>query len=279
VVSEEFGDPDTVAVGTARRGIDLYASGKRDAHVHYIENETLEEYSDGTDITFTNSIENFFTLPVDSWCDTITMKLGGTLKRARTRIFDVLTGTKIYDSTNDFEWDNNISQNDDFIWPEGDKIALNAEWPFVLCCNRQYRMQRDVMDPINSYGVGSVPYLGLTLWDFKKSHLVHADLINPRLVTSATAGEDLVIKDMETIIADATGGAITLTIDPDVNCFYVGDFESTYTNLEYVDIVLGVDTVRLKIQNRDTVYKFIRFSDTIKIYENTGAYVTEGDII
>ena len=74
-------------------------------------------------------------------------------------------------------------------------------------------------------------------------------------------------------------GSVVVTVPNTVTEFIIADPNSTWSNSAYVDVVVGVDTVRLKLANRNKYYQFIRFGDTFFVYDGQGKFKTTGSVV
>ena len=74
-------------------------------------------------------------------------------------------------------------------------------------------------------------------------------------------------------------GSVVVTVPSVVTEFIIADSNSTWTNTAYVDVVVGVDTVRLKFPNRNKYYQFIRFGDIFFVYDGQGEFKATGSVV
>ncbi len=74
-------------------------------------------------------------------------------------------------------------------------------------------------------------------------------------------------------------GSVVVTVPNTVTEFIIADPNSTWSNSAYVDVVVGADTVRLKLANRNKYYQFIRFGDTFFVYDGQGKFKTTGSVV
>lgn len=249
----EFGE---VSIGSGRRNVSILNVGKYGLENAYLSNQQTITYGDGIDSITGTSIENIFTFDRDVWCDTIIMKLSGILKKARTRIYDNTTDDIIYDSTNDIDWSNDIEQNPDFNWPDGQVIALVAEREFRLKANTEYRMVRNVAEEITAYGVQDgedfIPYLGLITYDVESAYIVNRDHMVQREISENTSSEELVCNDLDLIVPTSMDGQISMTVSVDTLRFRVIDVVKLLGGGDsiYIDFGGGI-TATLSVQGDD----------------------------
>lgn len=71
--------------------------------------------------------------------------------------------------------------------------------------------------------------------------------------------------------------AVTITLDRSVKCFDLTDYEATISDTNTVDIVCGVDTLRLGLAEAGQSFKLIRTGNVYRIYDKDGIRA-EGDI-
>lgn len=74
-------------------------------------------------------------------------------------------------------------------------------------------------------------------------------------------------------------GSVVVTVPNTVTEFTIADPNSTWSNTAYVDVVVGVDTIRLNFSNRNKYYQFIRFGDTFFVYDGQGKFKTTGSVM
>lgn len=77
---------------------------------------------------------------------------------------------------------------------------------------------------------------------------------------------------------DCTGGVTTLTIPAGVINFTITDLEATFTDVNYVDIVLGADTLRLGLSQQSKKFSIIKSGTTFRIYSADGGVIASGSI-
>ena len=81
-----------------------------------------------------------------------------------------------------------------------------------------------------------------------------------------------------TYLVDTSGGAVTVTITSDVNEFWIGDWETTWSNTDKVSVIVGVDTVELKSANKGEMFRFTRQGSVFRVYNGAGEFQAEANI-
>jgi hypothetical protein len=268
--------PDAITVGSPRWESILMGSDSGCLTYKYISGPSFQWVdNDNNDTSTETSIENFITPDQDVWCEDLQMRFGlNTLVSPRTRIFEVVSGRKVYDSTSDADWENGRNQVN-FPWPsEGQYINLNSQWEFFLRKDVQYRIQRDVKDPITSYGFqdGATfkPYLELKLYPLRTACVINSDTLTPDYKAA-----DFTAENIKTYNVDTTLGAVVVTVPATIDIFYIQDAKGNWTNINKVTVNVGTDSVELKQQQRRQIYTFIRKDTVWWVYDGRGKFLQE----
>lgn len=90
-----------------------------------------------------------------------------------------------------------------------------------------------------------------------------------------TAGE--LLMDGVDYYIDASGGPITLTIDSNLNSITLTDYGNTWTDTNFVDLVVGTDTIRFGIGQAAQRFSIIRVGGIFRAY-GTDSVIAEGTV-
>jgi len=105
------------------------------------------------------------------------------------------------------------------------------------------------------------------------------DLYNAiTLIKPEYRNDDFSVENQKSYLVDSSLGAITVSIDPTVECFYIGDFGGTFTDTNTVNVVLGQDTIILDLDNANSRYLFIKHLNTFRVYNMLGEFKSSGSI-
>lgn len=98
------------------------------------------------------------------------------------------------------------------------------------------------------------------------------------ILTPEVKTDDFSVEDQKSYLVDTTGGEIDVAVGSTIQSFIIGDFESTWTDVLKVNVVLGTDTIELKLANASKKYQFIKYGNTFRVYDALGTFKAEGNI-
>lgn len=90
--------------------------------------------------------------------------------------------------------------------------------------------------------------------------------------------DDFSVENQKTYLVDTSSGAIQVNVDSTIECFYIGDFGSTFTDTNKVDVMVGQDTITLALENSGKKYLFTKHLNTFRVYDMLGTFRTSGRI-
>ncbi len=98
-------------------------------------------------------------------------------------------------------------------------------------------------------------------------------ILTPEVKTS-----DFSVEDQKSYLVDTSLGEITIAVGSTIQSFIIGDYESTWTDTNKVKIVLGTDTIELKLNNASQKYQFVKVGNTFRVYDSLGTFIIGGNI-
>jgi hypothetical protein len=269
--------PDAVALGSPRWETIMLGADGGCLQYHYLEGtDYMWGDNDGTDTSTETTIYNSITPTEYVYCEDLEMQFSGTLVSPRTRIYKDSDGSKIYDSSNDADWENDKNQVT-VVWaPDGGKANLNSTWEFFLLKDETYTIRRDVKDPITAYGVqdGEVfkPYLGLKLQPLLEVCIVHENTLKVDYKDANFVAEC----NLKTYNVDTTGGSIAVdATSTDLELFHIQDAKGNWSNVNTVTVNVGTDSILFGTQGRRQIYTFVRKDTVFWVYNGLGKFVQE----
>lgn len=274
--------PDAVSVGSPRWTTIALGAAAGCLQFHYLKGPAfdykwVDPAGDGAQTSTETSIVNYFTPTEYVYCENLEMQFSGTLVSPRTRIWRVDDDSKVYDSTNDADWAEDRNQAPSAPWdPDGGKGTLNSQWEFFLLKDVEYRIQRDVKNPITAYGKITdnvfTAYLGLDLQPLYEVCIVHENTLKVDYKDANFTAEC----NLKTYNVDTTGGSILVdATSSDLEKFHIQDAKGNWSNINKVTVNVGTDSIVFGTQARRQIYTFVRKDTEFWVYDGAGKLVQE----